>query len=107
MQHEVFTVYDQKAEAYLPPFYFTTIGQALRAFADTVNDPTHAFFKHPEDYTLFHLGYYDDGNAKFDPLVTPSSMGTALEHLSKHDATIEASVKGVIPKSRKSKSWNQ
>ncbi len=80
MLHQVFTVYDQKAEAYLPPFFFTTLGQAIRAFADSTNDPNHMFNKHPEDYTLFVLGTYDDGNAAFTSHVTPTSMGTALEH---------------------------
>lgn len=80
MIYQIFTVHDQKAGAYLPPFYFTTKGQAIRAFADTCNDPAHAFSKHPEDYTLFDLGTYDDGTAGFNPHVTPISLGTALEH---------------------------
>lgn len=77
---QVFTVHDQKAGAYLPPFYFTTKGQALRAFGDSVNDPQHSFAIHPEDYTLFDLGTYDDATATFNSNVTPISLGTALEH---------------------------
>ncbi len=79
MIHQVFTVHDSKASAYLPPFYFSTLGQAIRAFTDSVNDPGHGFAKHPEDYTLFHLGTYDDAVAKYDLLVSGDPMGKALD----------------------------
>jgi len=78
MLHRVYTVYDSKAEAYLAPFYFQTNGQSLRAFTDACNDPNHAFYKHPSDYTLFFLGEYDDGTATFI-MGTKVSMGTAIE----------------------------
>lgn len=80
MQSIMFTVYDQAAEAYLPPFYFGTNAQAKRAFAETVNQPGHSFFKHPQDYTLFNLGVFDDSTAKITQNPTPISMGTALEY---------------------------
>lgn len=77
----VFTVFDSKTESYLPPFYQPALGAALRSFADVCNDPSHAFNKHPSDYTLFHLGSFDDSTARFDPLVTPVSLGIAQEHI--------------------------
>jgi len=80
MLHLTFTVYDSKAELYLPPFYNQTKGQAVRAFQDTTNTPEHSFHKHPEDFTLFYLGTYDDCTAKFDLEATPHSLGTALEY---------------------------
>lgn len=76
---QIFTVYDSKAEAYLPPFYLSTKGQAIRAFTDTANDPNHTFYKHPEDYTLFLLGQFEDGNASFHLQKTPIAMGKAIE----------------------------
>lgn len=78
---QVFTVHDQKVGAYLPPFCLANKAQALRAFTDTCSDINHAFNKHPEDYTLFDLGTYDDSNAVFVSNVTPISLGTGLEHL--------------------------
>lgn len=64
MNHLLFTVYDEKAEVFLPPFFVPTIGIATRAFSDAVNSPEHQFGKHPQDYTLFRLGYFDDSNAE-------------------------------------------
>lgn len=56
----VFTVHDSKAQAYLPPFNLPTKEMAVRTFSDTVNDSKHPFGKHPADYTLFHIGTFDD-----------------------------------------------
>lgn len=83
MISKIFTVYDSKAEAFLSPFLFSSTGQALRAFADSVADSNHQFARHPEDFTLFELGTYDDNGAKFDLLDTPKSLGVAVEFVSK------------------------
>lgn len=56
----IFAIFDKKAVAYQQPFYYLQKGQALRAFEDAVNDPQTAFNKHPEDYSLFQLGKFDD-----------------------------------------------
>lgn len=76
----VFTVYDSKAEAYLPPFYMATVGSATRAFTDSANDPNHSFHKHPADYTLFLLGEYDEQKGTFDTSGPRTAIGTALEY---------------------------
>jgi hypothetical protein len=62
---KIFTVYDEKAEAYLQPFFFNTIGQAVRAITDLTNDVNHEFCKHASDYTLFCLGEFDELNGTF------------------------------------------
>lgn len=79
MELKVFTVYDSKTEAYLQPFFMQSKGAAIRAFIDALRDPNHQFAKHAEDYTLFEVGSYDDGSARFTSLVTPVSLGTALD----------------------------
>ncbi len=55
-----FSVYDSKVEAYMRPFFMQTEAEALRAFRETVNDGQSSFFKHPEDYTLFKVGTFDE-----------------------------------------------
>lgn len=61
MIHKLFSVYDSKSESYTPPYFDHAEGRALRTFADCCNDPEHQFGKHPEDYTLYNLGEFDDG----------------------------------------------
>jgi len=80
MIHMVFTIFDDKAEVYLMPFYMKTIGEALRAFADSANDPNHSFCKHPTDFTLFRIGHYDDSAASFVLHPTPQAIGKAIEY---------------------------
>ncbi len=66
MLFKVFTIYDEKAKAYLPPFTLPTTPMAVRSFADCVNNPEHAFGRHPQDFTLFDLGSFDDAKALFE-----------------------------------------
>ncbi len=80
MLHQVFSVYDSKAGIYLPPFYLQTKGQALRQFADTVNgSKENQIANHPEDFTLFELGIFDDLICQFTLHETPISLGVAIE----------------------------
>lgn len=80
MNLKMFCVYDSKALAYMSPFFMSSIGQATRAFGDTCNDKGSGFNKHPEDYTLFYVGDWNDTNASFQPLKTPTSLGLAIEY---------------------------
>jgi len=66
MIKQIFSIYDQKAEAFYQPFFFDTIGQAKRIIHDFVKTEDHAFNKHPADYTLFSLGTFDDNNGEID-----------------------------------------
>ena len=79
MKLSVFAIFDSKAEAYASPFFMGAIGQAIRAFSDEASNDSSNIAKHPEDYTLFHLGTYDDATASFDLLPTPRSLGVAVE----------------------------
>lgn len=79
MLWRLFSIYDSKAECYLPPFHFKSRGEAIRSFSDTANDPKSQLCRHPEDFTLFALGEYDDSDATFTTLKTPEPLGKALE----------------------------
>jgi hypothetical protein len=79
---KVFAVFDSKADAYLQPFFMSTLGQAIRSFTDAAASTDHQFGKHAADYTLFHLGDFDDATGKFTDLLTPVSLGSALEVVS-------------------------
>ena len=77
---KLYTVYDEKAEAFLPPFFVPAHGLALRAFKDCVNSKDHQFGKHPSDYTLFYLGDWDDVTCEFD-IGTRRSLGNGVEFM--------------------------
>lgn len=65
MKFRCFAIFDEKAKAFLPPFFLPEIGMARRTFGDCVNDPQHQFSRHPSDYTLFHLADWDSNSGAF------------------------------------------
>lgn len=77
---KMYVIYDSKAEIYNQPFHFINDGQATRQFSDAVNNPETDFAKHPEDYTLFRIGTYDDSTTKIET-TTPISLGVGIEFL--------------------------
>ena len=81
----MFSVYDAKAKAYLPPFILPEIGQATRTFGDCVNNKEHQFGAHPSDYSMFKIGTYDDAKGKVDPC--HELIGNGVEYLQSEDPT--------------------
>ncbi len=92
-----FTVFDAKANAYLPPFCFGHIGEALRAFIDAAQDPNHKFHKHGHDFSLFHLGHFDDNTGTFDLFEQPNLIGRADIVRADHERKIAAQKPTVHP----------
>jgi len=75
---EIFSVYDSKAEAYMTPFFMQSVGQALRSFIDASEDTNTQLSRHPEDFTLFHIGKWDDDTCTINMLKTPVSLGLLI-----------------------------
>lgn len=71
MKLHMFSIFDDKARAFLPPFFLPEIGLAVRSFGDGVNDPSHGFGRHPEDYTLFLVGSFDQASGIVAPEAAP------------------------------------
>lgn len=78
---EIFAVYDTKVGCYLPPHFLRSVGEMLRAFEVAANDSGHQFCKHAEDYTLFHVGSWDDAKCIFILKETPIALGKAIEFI--------------------------
>lgn len=68
MKTKAFSVYDSKAEAFMPPFFMQTVGAAVRAFSDLSNDPNTMVNRHPSDYVLYEIGSFDDDGGTFENL---------------------------------------
>lgn len=83
-----FTVYDSKAEAYLQPFFTTTPALAMRSFQQAANTEGHDFNKFAADYTLFHVGYYDDSNGELAKMEHFANLGTALSFIDNTQRTM-------------------
>ena len=60
MKMHILSVYDKATGAYLQPIFTNSKGSVLRQLTDLVKEKQHPFGQHPEDYTLFDLGFWDD-----------------------------------------------
>ena len=87
MKYHMFSVYDEKAKAYLPPFILPEIGMATRTFGDCINSEEHQFGKHPADYTLFKIADFDDETG--EPTTNKSSIGNGVEFIEAKQQQVE------------------
>lgn len=82
MELKCFSIWDDKAKAFIAPFFFPQDGQAVRTFKDCVNDKAHAFGRNPHDYSLFRVGLFDDNNGRISAAATgPELLVTGLDCL--------------------------
>lgn len=63
-------VYDKKTALFEKPFVARHIGEAVREWDFVRKDPNLKFGKNPEDFDLYHIGFYDDTTANVE-LVKP------------------------------------
>lgn len=78
MRFSIYSVYDVKACAYARPLYLRSKEELYAAIYETAKEKSSGFYKHPEDYTVFELGTFDEETAKIE-FVGPMSVGSVLE----------------------------
>lgn len=91
MELEAYAFWDAKTQAFMRPQFLQSKGQALRIFGDLVNgriDENNEFQKHPEDYSLFHIGSYDDSNGYLDAVQQPVRIVTGIELVEENKYTV-------------------
>jgi hypothetical protein len=84
-KQQMFTIYDEKAKAYITPFFQPNEAVAVRSFRTMVNDKTHQFGQHPSDYTLFVIGDFDIATGEFDKFEAKRSVGNGTEFVNRHN----------------------
>lgn len=80
------TVFDKATGAFLPPFSVAHVNVGLRAFADQVNNQQSDIGRHPEDFTLFRIGTFDDATSKIELLNAPESIANAIQYAKPKEA---------------------
>lgn len=79
MVHEMFAVWDSKAEEYMNPFVASTKGLAIRSFIGYATEKDSVVGKYPADFSLFHLGSFDTVTGVFKCLNAPLNLGSAKD----------------------------
>lgn len=64
MKLNFYAIFDKAIGAYMRPFVMQADGQAIRMFHDECVNADSPLSKHPEDYTLFRLGSFDDNEGE-------------------------------------------
>ena len=59
-----FAIYDIAAGAYMRPWFVPSDQVAIRSFTDICSDADHPVGQHPDDYSLFRIGGYDEDTGK-------------------------------------------
>lgn len=80
MKINMYTVFDSAVKAFVQPFFQITDGAAVRLFQDQVNNSDSNISKHPDQFTLFRVGSYDDSSALLIP-ETPVSLGNGTQYI--------------------------
>lgn len=75
---EIFSIFDQKAGAYLQPFFSINTETAQRELASAMTDTNSKFHQYAEDYTLFLLASFDQKTGFITVLPTPEHICNAI-----------------------------
>lgn len=89
MKINMYTVYDSAVKAFVQPFFQIADAAAIRLFMDQVNNPETNIAKHPDQYTLFKCGVYDDSSGMLIP-ETPVSLGNGKQFVDQPKLTAAA-----------------
>lgn len=85
-------MYDAAAKVFTKPFFLNTDAMAIRSFSDAVNNGDVDSFvnSHPEQFSLFKVGEFDDIEGVFIPIEKPELLGNGLRYVkSELDFTTE------------------
>lgn len=76
MKLVVLSVRDRAVSAFGVPTFHVHPAGAIRAFRDEINrsSDTNMMFKHPEDFDLYQLGFWDDDEATFELFDRPKQL---------------------------------
>jgi len=81
MKVQCYAIFDQASGIYERPFFSATDQLVKREFQDVATTGDHPIAKHPEHYSLWRLGIFDNNNGKLTD-ETNECLCTALEIIS-------------------------
>ncbi len=83
--HKICSIFDVKAQAYSQPMFFQSSGQAVRTFSDEANRTDGNIGAHPEDYTMFCLGEWDEREGKITVYDALKPLARAIDLVERSD----------------------
>lgn len=71
MKKPIFSIYDEKAETFCNPFVHINVATAQRDFLHACQDDQSELGRYPADYTLYHVGEFDESKGINEAFPTP------------------------------------
>lgn len=81
MRSKIFAIYDNKAEAFMQPYFAHNAAVGTRTFSDNVQNHDTIFNKHPNDFVLFEIAEFDDQTGEITPHKQNINLGLAIDYL--------------------------
>lgn len=88
MFKKVYIIYDSCSGVYSPPMCYINDSEASREFSDAVLSGQGNIGKHPEHFSMYHIGTYDDAKGDFEP-ITREHIANAIEYLNIDNPNLE------------------
>lgn len=72
MNLNVYTIHDLVAKTYTNPFFMHNDAEAKRMFLQWMVNPELPMAAHPQDYSLYHIGFYDTDQGQIEGIKIPN-----------------------------------
>lgn len=82
MMLQAYSIYDSKAKVFSQPFFTSNHQMALRSFITLIEDGGNNVARFPEDFSLHHIGEFDDATGKLAEC-THTNLGLAAQFKTK------------------------
>jgi len=103
MRTRVYSLRDRKAAVFGRPVFTASFGSLVRELTDAVREGQDMLGKHPGDFELYELGWFDDEKGTFDLLKLPdlvlqcgSLVAVSAGDIREADAAPEGAVAGLV-----------
>lgn len=75
----LYSVLDEKAQAFGSMFFKKNHGEAIRYFGDACTDSKTMLYQHPEDFSLYFHGKFNDETGYFEAVTPIQYISRATE----------------------------
>lgn len=88
MKHVTLSVYDEKAQFFSPPMCFKTVAEGTRVFLDECRNSNSVLSQHPEDFSLYEIGSFDDSNGEIISFVPNKFIARGQHNVEVSDTSV-------------------
>lgn len=90
MKLSVYSIFDNAAGAFMQPFFMVNDGMAVRAFSDTANTADSSIKAHPDQFSLYRVGTWNDASGYLEPEDPPIRVIHGFEVVERNQQTVSS-----------------